>query len=157
MEKRKRGFSTFTLNDYLITEDGEVINIKWGGRKVKPQPNGKGYLRVHIAGKMYFVHRLVAEKYIPNPNNYPQVNHKDGDKANNKASNLEWVTNKQNREHAIKTGLHIHGEACSWAKLTLKDVEYIREHTEVNGVEMAKIFDVSHSTIMAIRRGKSWK
>jgi DNA-binding transcriptional regulator YiaG len=157
--KRKRagGFSTFTLDDYLITENGEVINIKWGGRKVKPQPNGKGYLRVHIAGKMHFVHRLVAEKYVPNPNNYPQVNHKDGDKTNNKADNLEWVTNLQNRKHAVKTGLHVHGERCPWAKLSLKDVEFIREHTELTATYLANKFGVARATISAVKNYKSWR
>jgi DNA-binding transcriptional regulator YiaG len=157
--KRKRagGFSTFTLDDYLITENGEVINIKWGGRKVKPQPNGKGYLRVHIAGKMHFVHRLVAEKYVPNPNNYPQVNHKDGDKTNNKADNLEWVTNLQNRKHAVKTGLQVHGERCPWAKLSLKDVEFIREHTELTATYLANKFGVDRATISAVKNYKSWR
>lgn len=157
--KRKRagGFSTFTLDDYLITENGEVINIKWGGRKVKPQPNGKGYLRVHIAGKMYFVHRLVAEKYVHNPNNYPQVNHKDGDKTNNKADNLEWVTNLQNRKHAVKTGLQVHGERCPWAKLSLKDVEFIREHTELTATYLANKFGVARATISAVKNNKSWR
>ena len=145
------------MDDYLITENGEVINIKWGGRKVKPQPNGKGYLRVHIAGKMHFVHRLVAEKYVPNPNNYPQVNHKDGDKTNNKADNLEWVTNLQNRKHAVKTGLHVHGERCPWAKLSLKDVEFIREHTELTATYLANKFGVARATISAVKNNKSWR
>ena len=157
MKKQKGGFPTFTMDDYLITEDGEVINIKWGGRKVKPQPNGKGYLRVQIAGKRRFVHRLVAEKYVPNPNNYPQVNHIDGDKRNNKASNLEWVSNMQNRQHAIKNGLQIHGEKCPWAKLTLKDVNFIRNHGEFTPKQMAERFGVSPGQIRAIRRNDSWK
>ena len=156
MRKQKGGFDTFTLDDYSITEDGEVINNRWGGRKVKPQPNGKGYLRVHIAGKMYFVHRLVAEKYVPNPNNLPQVNHKDGDKTNNKACNLEWVSNIENRNHAVKEGLQIHGEKCPWAKLTKADVDYIREHPDCNRTEMAKRFGVSRSTIYAVLIGRSW-
>ena len=156
MRKQKGGFDTFTLDDYSITEDGEVINNRWGGRKVKPQPNGKGYLRVHIAGKMYFVHRLVAEKYVPNPNNLPQVNHKDGDKTNNKACNLEWVSNIENRNHAVKEGLQIHGEKCPWAKLTKADVDYIREHPDCNRTEMAKRLGVSRSTIYAVLIGRSW-
>jgi len=157
MRKHKGGFETFSLGDYTITEDGRVINDRWGGRLVKPQPNGKGYLRVHIAGKMYFVHRLVAEKYVPNPNNHPQVNHKDGDKTNNKASNLEWVSNVENRGHAVKTGLQIHGEKCPWAKLSRSDVEYIKQHPDCNRTEMAKQFGVARSTIGSVLSGKSWK
>ena len=157
MEKKKGGFSTFTLNDYLITEEGEVVNVRWGGRKVKPQPNGKGYMRVHIAGRMYFVHRLVAEKYIPNPDNLPQINHKDGDKTNNRADNLEWVSNLENRQHAVKERLHVHGERCPWAKLKQADVDYIRQHTEMSSRRIAKKFGVSDSLIRAIRRREAWK
>ena len=134
-----------------------MINNRWGGRKVKPQPNGKGYLRVHIAGKMYLVHRLVAEKYVPNPDNLPQVNHKDGDKTNNRADNLEWVSNLGNRSHAVKTGLQISGERCPWAKLTQKDVDYIREHTELSSRKIAVMFGVSDSLIRTIRRKEAWK
>lgn len=83
---------TLTMNDYEITKEGQIIN-KTNGHVLKPQPNGKGYLRVKIEGKLRFVHRLVAEKYIPNPNNYEQVNHKDGNKTNNSIDNLEWVSN----------------------------------------------------------------
>lgn len=151
------GFSTFTLDDYEITRQGKIISKKRGNKEVKPQPNGKGYLRVHIAGKMYFVHRLVAEKYVPNPENKPQVNHKDGNKLNNNADNLEWVTNKENRKHALDNGLHLCGEACPWTKLTKKQVEFIRKHTELNSKELSKVFDVSSRTIRDIRKRKSWK
>lgn len=156
MRKKKGGFETFTLDDYDITEQGEIINIRWG-RRVKPQPNGKGYLRVHIAGKMYFVHRLVAEKYIPNPNNLPQVNHKDGNKTNNNVDNLEWVSNMGNRIHAIQNGLHIHGEKCPWAKLKQVDVDYIREHSELSDKELSIKYNVGSSHIKNIRNYKCWK
>ena len=151
------GFETFSLNDYEITKDGKVINKKWGWREVKPQPNGKGYLRVHIAGKSRFVHRLVAEKYIPNPENKPQVNHKDGNKLNNSVENLEWVTNLENRKHAIDNELHLCGEKCSWTKLSFKAVLFIREHTEYTSKELAEMFNVSSSHICAVRRGASRK
>lgn len=68
-----------------------------------------GYLgySIMIGGikKMYTVHRLVAETFIPNPLNLPQVNHKDGNKKNNHVNNLEWVTASQNLQHAFKVGL----------------------------------------------------
>ena len=84
-----------TLEDYDITRDGKVIN-KNTGYQLTPQLNGKGYLRVSIGKQLMFVHRLVAEKYIPNPDNKTQVNHKDGNKLNNCVDNLEWCTKSYN-------------------------------------------------------------
>jgi hypothetical protein len=81
-----------------------------GRRKVlKAQLDHKGYERIRFTVdrvKMSArVHRLVAEAFISNPENKPQVNHIDGNKSNNHYSNLEWVTNKENAHHAIKNGL----------------------------------------------------
>lgn len=106
---------------------------------------------------MHFVHRLVAEKYVPNPDNKPQVNHKDGNKLNNNADNLEWVTNQENRDHAMKNGLHLQGEACSWSKLTKKAVQFIREHPEYSSKELSEMFGVTRRYINAIRRNKHWR
>lgn len=150
-----RQYRKYDLSDYEITVNGEVVN-RHNGRIVKPQLNGKGYLRVGIGGKLYFVHRLVAEKYLPNPTGKPQVNHKDGNKLNNSVNNLEWVTNQENRTHAVINGLHPHGE-CSYAKLTQKAVSFIREHTEYSAKELSELFNVSVSTIRDARKFKSWK
>ena len=102
--KGDNNMKTLSLSDYTITKNGEIINNR-NGKKVKPQPNGKGYLRVSIGGKLQFVHRLVAEKYIPNPENKPYVNHKDGVRYHNNVENLEWVTPSENTKHAVETGL----------------------------------------------------
>lgn len=145
-----------TIDDYEITRDGQIIN-KHTGHILKPQPNGKGYLRVSIGKKLQFVHRLVAEKYIPNPEGKEQVNHKDGNKLNNSADNLEWVTNQENRTHAVENGLHLAGEDCPWSKLTASDVHFIREHSEIDPWDLADILRVSEKTIRDARDGKTWK
>lgn len=144
-----RGHSTYTLDDYDITIDGHVIN-KHSGREQKYNYNTKGYPRVIIGGKRYFVHRLVAEKYVPNPENKPQVNHIDGDKTNNCADNLEWVTNRENRQHARITGLQ-------WSKLSIEDVRYIRQHLDMPTRELAKMFNVSRHCINKLKRGVTFK
>jgi hypothetical protein len=80
------------------------------GKQLSPADNGKGYLFVGLCknGKIRsrcYIHRLVAETFLPNPNNKPCVNHIDGNKQNNCLSNLEWVTYEENNKHAYKTGL----------------------------------------------------
>lgn len=144
------------IEDYIITKNGEIIN-KHNNHKVKPQKNAKGYLRVSIGGKRLFVHRLVAETYIPNPCNKSQVNHKDGNKENNCIDNLEWVTNQENRNHAVENNLQICGSKCSWAKLNENDVIYILNNKKIPSVELAKKFNVSSHTIRNIKNGKTWK
>lgn len=148
--------TTYTLNDYIITKKGEIIN-KHNNHKLKPQPNGKGYLRVIIGKKRYFVHRLVAEKYIPNPNNKLQVNHKNGNKLDNCVENLEWVTNKENRDHAVENGLHLCGSKCPYAKLNENDVIYILTHKNLNNLQLSKMFNVNKNTIQNIKAGRTWK
>jgi hypothetical protein len=83
------------MEDYIINEDGTIFSEKTN-KYLKPCSSGKGYLVVYINRKNYRVHRLVAEKFIPNPNDLPQVNHKDGNRQNNNVNNLEWTDNINN-------------------------------------------------------------
>lgn len=146
-----------TIDDYEITKDGQVIN-KITQHILKGQPNNKGYLRVHIDGKLRFIHRLVAEKYIPNPNNLEQVNHINGNKTDNRVENLEWVDNLTNRHHAVENGLHLSGEQCSYAKLNWDKVRFIRENRNLyTTVELAEMFGVKRTTISSVLNNRSWK
>jgi hypothetical protein len=86
---------------YAITSCGKVWSHK-RKRFLKPQMNEKGYLRIQLHGKYYRIHRLVAMAYLPNPNNLPQVNHKDENKQNNCLNNLEWCDAKYNNNYGTK-------------------------------------------------------
>ena len=88
----------------------------WKGKVLNPDVAPNGYYRVSFSinrkRKQFYVHRLIAEYFIPNPDNLPQVNHIDGNKLNNSLDNLEWVTVQDNVIHAYKNGLinHISGK-----------------------------------------------
>lgn len=88
---------------YEIDESGNIRSIR-GALTMKQYVNEKGYSTVGLMGdgvkKRFKVHRLVAIAFIPNPDNKPQVNHKDFNKLNNHVSNLEWATGKENTRHA---------------------------------------------------------
>ena len=93
-----------------VYENGAVFKMINGAECTPTITNTNGYASVRMPYGNYLVHRMVADAFIPNPGNKPQVNHKDGNKRNNNVSNLEWVTAKENMEHASKTGLLIRGK-----------------------------------------------
>lgn len=93
-----------------VSDDGRVRSLLRGTPRIlKMQKDSKGYLRLRVTinrKKMSFkLHREVAKAFIPNPDDLPQVNHKNGNKDDNRVCNLEWVSNKENAHHAIKNGL----------------------------------------------------
>lgn len=95
---------------YAVTSDGKIWSYpkaigrhfkKHSGRWLKPKKND-GYEYIILSGKTFKVHRLVAQAFIPNSENKPQVNHIDGNRINNKIENLEWMTCAENNRHGLK-------------------------------------------------------
>lgn len=151
---------------YSITKNGDVYShrkksfMRW-------QNNGNGYayvsLHINRRKKNFYIHRLVAQAFIKNTNNLPCVNHKDFNKLNNKASNLEWVSHKENTAHAYRAGVVkdppiLRGNKHSRSVLKEKEVFKIKAMIS-NGIactKIAKMFNVHSSTIYHIKHGRAW-
>ena len=93
--------------NYLISNTGKVISRTTGKLKATKEHNGYLYISYSLDGtnKMKTIHRMVAETFIPNPNNLREVDHKNCDKHDNRVENLEWVSSSENKLRAIKNGI----------------------------------------------------
>lgn len=146
---------------YEVSNLGNVRSNSYKGIKIL-KPAGKRYLQVIFCinqnKEHKSIHRLVAEAFIPNPNNYPCVNHIDGNTKNNKVENLEWCTIEYNNLHAKNTGLLSRYENRPMAKLSrdkvLKIPEYINMGATID--DLANLFNVSRRCINNIFEGKNW-
>lgn len=122
--------------------------------------NAVSLCKYDIKRKTCKIHRLVATMYISNPNKYLEVNHKDGNKSNNKVTNLEWVTGKENKAHAIKNKLHAYGTRQSAAKLNDKQAKQIYKLAtsgKMTEQTIAKKFKINRSGVNKIKLKISWK
>lgn len=152
------------INDFISVSN--CGDIKSHGKLIKGEICENGYKRIHVSHKganhKYLVHRLVAEVFIPNPENKPCVNHKDGNKLNNCVDNLEWCTHSENNSHAYKTGLKsAKGEQNGASKLTEEDVAYIRTHyikrsREFGFAAFGRKFGVDAKTVEHAYKGVTW-
>jgi hypothetical protein len=140
---------------------------KHQGTFLKYNINRKGYAIVKLYPvKTVSVHRLVAETFIPNSYNLPQVNHIDGNKLNNSVANLEWCSNEYNLSHANETGLisddtRPRGIGHGRAKITEADVIEIRHRyksgCKINGgAAIARDYGIHSSTVNDIVNLRLW-
>lgn len=155
------------LDKYWISDYGRCKNITTN-KLLKGEITKYGYviynLSVNGTNKRERAHRMVASVFIPNPNNYPIINHKDCNKQNNNVDNLEWCSYSDNTRHAMSNGL-VRTDCLGKAhnkKLTPEDVRYIRAHYKEGNSEysyrgLAKKFGVDHKTIMRIVKRISWQ
>lgn len=131
---------------------------------LKKFKRGRGYNCVRLTkngkSKNKKVSRLVANAFVPNPENKPQVNHIDGVKTNDLPVNLEWSTLKENHRHAKINGLKATGECNGNSKLTKEEVLEIRDlydRGEYSQRDLAEMFDMSRSPIQSIVNRKTWR
>ena len=144
---------------YEISNLGKIRNIK-SKRVLKLTKSHNGYLKTNLSkkGKLktVFIHRLVAEAFIPNPNNLPQVNHKDGNKENNNVFNLEFCTEKHNSLHAVRAGLIKVKKVVSYDIIdkNTKNYESVKKAAEEINCNYKKIYNAIHNE--TILNNKKW-
>ena len=151
------------MKNYRIEKDGRIYSLR-RNKYLIPKLNHDGYLRIQIwdKGKCSFVaiHRLVAQEYIPNPENKPFVNHINGNKRDNRVENLEWCTQKENIHHAFKTGL-AHKQEPNTGPLCKEILVYFPNDTQAifpSTMDIERRLNIPHSVVSKYATtGKEYK
>jgi predicted XRE-type DNA-binding protein len=170
-EINKERFKFIYINgiktQYKVSNKGYVISVNYRntGKLVRlSEEYNHGYKRVslYLNGKIYHkrVHRLVAEAFIPNPEKYNVVHHKDDNKSNNYISNLEWATSKQNSLYAVDSDLILGGMNHPMNKYNEELIHNVCECLEENQLSIKEISEkcgVPVNTINNIRLNNQWK
>lgn len=164
MEEIQEEWREFKDSGYFVSNLGNMKSIHKPGQLMKLGcAKNKKYYRVGVkedgVKKSKVVHRLVAICFIPNPNNYPEVNHINGNPKDNRVCNLEWVTGEMNRKHALETGLVPCKEQMTRAKLNMQKVKSIREEYSLGNTtqrKLAKKYQVSRNAIVLVIKNLSW-
>ncbi len=148
---------------YLVSDQGEIVSLPRNGkpgRTISPTLMPNGYLLASLFKdgeyKSIGVHRAVAKAFCPNPLLKEQVNHVNGNRADNRADNLQWVTALENEEHKRDVLGTAGSPHLSARKLTDEQVKAIRDSNK-SGRELAREFGVSHSTIRNIKNKRVYR
>jgi hypothetical protein len=148
-------------DSYFITVNGEVFNKH--KKLLTPQDNGKGYLilNLRVGGKRLCksIHRLLAEAFIPNPENLPEVNHKDANRRNNALSNLEWCTHGYNIKYSFdlnnRSAVGSNNANCITTENTVHAICKLLEsgHTSANIRDLG----YNYALVRALKQKSTWK
>jgi len=140
--------------DFILDSDTQTM---WDiqDKRFQSQKLRSGYQAVRTQGKNYYLHRLMAQAFIPNPDNLPQVNHKDSNKLNNNLNNLEWISHANNIKHGFATGDYKKTKA---PKFTHAEIYLIRWHLAAGASQYktAARFGVPRETIQKIASGTNY-
>lgn len=162
MEYRKITLNIENLQHNYTIDTLGIVRNETNGKVLKGTSISKNnrYVKIHL-DKFYPLHRLVAEHFLPNPDNLPILNHKDGNRYNNSVTNLEWCTQSHNCKHKYEIGLDCNkGEGNAFSKLTDEDVKKIWALKDSN-LTARQIRDrlklnVSIAAVKSVRQGKNW-
>jgi len=151
----------FRDTKYLVTEDGKVWS-EHTNRFLKPC-NNHGYQNISLGGgtkNKRFIHRMVAECYIPNPNNYEEVNHINNNRSDNRVENLEWCTTQMNTEHTRKQGRNSKGENHVHSKVTedqVREIRAIYSRKEMSQAKLGEKYGLCQQTVCDIVNNILWR
>jgi len=150
---------------YQISNFGNIKSLSFGAKNkkitnkpkiLKSSPSNCGYYKIQLykngKSKMFYIHRLVAEIFIPNPQNKPQVNHKDGNKSNNHISNLEWCSAKENTNHALLNGLR---KQCKPILQLTKNGNIVKKWDSISICACSLNYKISNISACLCKRSKT--
>lgn len=138
--------------NYYISKSGKVLSIKGRPKLLKPSKNDKGYLQIQLfkngKRKIMYIHRIVAITFIPNPNNYPIINHKDENPLNNNLNNLEWCTQSYNVSYGnSRKSMSVKVNAYKYPAM-----EFVGTFKSIS--EAGRKLNIHHCSICNILKGK---
>ena len=156
-----------------INKSGSITKVPEKFMSPRPMPNYKcpSYIAIGIdlrkeggERKTVRVSRLVAIAFVPNPNNFPVVNHIDNNPANNRADNLEWTTMKGNSQHCVKSGRAYTGNQkgvnngrCKHSEAQVKQAKHLLAEQKYSHQEIADATGMTRSAVSEISCGRRWK